>query len=200
MLHNTPMSARLISLVNALDQRNWHAALELGLALPLLCVHLERGACRDQRGRFVAWFDRFVLPHLDEEALPGGRGARALRRFTGEDCFAIRCLVLQDDSARIRGRQVVLRSADGHELAYAITLHHPGPSGPDGLPAVSDTRCEEADGLVTVHIDVYVLCMCIAKGVVAWLERAEDDPDLVQRIADLITIDQPEAAAEHARA
>jgi hypothetical protein len=200
MLHNTPMSARLISLVNALDQRNWHAALELGLALPPLCVHLEHGSCRDEQGRFVGWFDRFVLPHLDEEVPPDGQGARTSRRFTGEDCFAVRCRVLQDGGARIRGRQVVLRAADGHEIAYDIHLHHPRPSGPDGLPAVSDTRCHEADGVVTVHIDVYVLCMCIAKGVVSWLERAEDDPELAQRIADLVTIDQPEASAERARA
>jgi len=191
VLHNTPMSSRLVAVVNALDQRNWYAALHLAMAMPGLCARLDGRHGGNRPGqRYALWFDRYVLPHLREEGGSADAAAGAAPRESassdpgvdGHTCWALwERLCGTDDH-------------DGVAAApprYEIMLGHPAFFAAHELPRVVPTHASRTDSGLRLHVDVYVLCMCIAKGVMSWLEEVEGDAEVMQAVQAAVGIAGP---------
>lgn len=201
MLQKTPIASLLVSIVQALDQRNWHAALNLALAMPALCSNLDGRYRGDPQTNYREWFDRFVAGHLaDENASPEADTTKPRGPiFDGNACYALRCRTLHERSARATGGQVTLARPGGGKIAYEITVSYPASSGADDSFEMLETYAAERRGSLRLHIDVYMLCLCIAKGVVSWLDEVEGDEAILAMIGDMLTIEDPDTAVRRLR-
>jgi hypothetical protein len=201
MLQKTPIASLLVSIVHALDQRNWHAALNLALAMPVLCANLDGRYRGDPQGNYREWFNRFVAGHLADENAPAESAAAGTRGqpFDGDACYALRCRVLHERSVVEAGGQVALARPDGRKIAYEITVSYPASSGANAPFEMLETYAAERRGSLRLHIDVYMLCLCIAKGVMSWLDEVENDEEISAMIGNMLTIEDPETAVRRLR-
>ncbi len=52
---------------------------------------------------------------------------------------------------------------------------------------------------LTSSVDAYLLCMCIAKGVLSWLRDVDDDPAVARRLSGMIRVESTGATARRLR-
>ncbi len=210
MLHDTPMTPLLVGVVDALDQRNWPAALHLALAMPAMCANLDPSYGSGPAGGYAGWFDRFVLGHLRDEAVPadGTDGAPPRRRdlpeFTGSACYALRCACLGGEGAVVALGHGASAAPDSGEaaagVARAFALCYPPASDASAAASILVTWWAGPGGdEPTSSVDAYLLCMCIAKGVLSWLRDVDDDPDVARRLSGMIRVESTGATARRLR-
>ena len=89
----------------ALQQRNFYAALTTALALPDICCWVESPPTSGQK--YAAWFDKYVKEKYTYEV-----GANKSQQvfLQGSDCYALRCACLHQGGDNIetqRARKIL---------------------------------------------------------------------------------------------
>jgi hypothetical protein len=153
----------------ALDQKNWYAALTLALTLPDICGAIES---RPQgNARYVSWCDRYLTHRFGERGAGLGGGPI----LTGRDCYLLRCAVLhagEDD-------------LDFHREASLRSFRLMAPGSDGGL----QVHFTYADHTQQLQVQVQVLCRMICDGVDQWLiEVPPTDPGVAAKVEGLLKV------------
>lgn len=82
------MDRFLRSLEKAIENKNWYAALFLGLALPDICGKVENPN-ENVGPRYRAWFKKYVEPkYTAQVGIPTGGNPHIF--LSAHDCYALR--------------------------------------------------------------------------------------------------------------
>jgi hypothetical protein len=145
----------------AIESRNWFAALAPTLILPDVCGRLEDPS-KKSRARYEAWWAKYVLPKY---TAPGGGVF-----LGGSDVYALRCATLHegsDDISRQAAQDVVKRfrfvEPDGDSIHRALMF-----------------------SILWLRVDLF--CEEICSGADQWIEDMKGVPAVQNRITSLLTI------------
>lgn len=144
----------------ALAQGNWYAALALALSLPDICGRLESPGAGSQ-ARFVAWYDRFLLPRYQSHIGPDHTPHTFL---SGQDCYALRCAFLHQGEFGIddqRARQALER--------FHFTAPRPG----------LVVHNNQFGNMLQLQVDCF--CRDVCEAVEAWLTSVQGNADIQAR-------------------
>lgn len=152
----------------AVAQNNPYAALLVALTLPDICAALSAANGKTCGARYAAWFDRYVRPAYTRTV-----SGRTHVFLGGADCYALRCALLHeglDDTSGQRAKAALDSFAFVQPTSRGTVIH-----------------CNQSGKRLNLQVDVFCGDMC--SGVEAWLLDVADQPETVQRIAELMTID-----------
>jgi hypothetical protein len=150
----------------AIESRNWFAALAPALILPDVCGRLEDPLKRS-RARYEAWWSKYVLPKYTSS-----HGSVMLG---GSDVYALRCATLHEGSDNISqqaAQDLVKRfrfvDPDGDSIHRALMFN-----------------------VLWLRVDLF--CGDICSGADQWINDMKDMPAVQERIASLMTISSNQA-------
>ena len=151
-----------------LRSSNWYAALIVALSLPDIAGWID-DPMQSSRSRYSDWFERFVCPYYT-----GWIDGAEHVILSGDDCFALRCSLLQEE------RDIILPQGACDALARFQFI---APQQHDQL-----VHCTQVDNKVRLQVDVF--CRDICKGIAVWLASIpRSDTDRRGRLAGLAIID-----------
>lgn len=145
----------------SIESKNWYSGLALALTLPDICGRLENPNVGSQR-RFEAWFEKYMLPNYKSDF-----HGPDFTFLSGSDCYALRCAFLhegRDDVELQRAQEVVTR------FAFSTTGSH---------KCMFDT---------VLLLNLQSFCAEICTGGQKWLEDNENNPEVQNRIKELLVI------------
>ncbi|WCK15384.1 hypothetical protein G6L41_017310 [Agrobacterium tumefaciens] len=147
---------------DAIQQKNWLAALALSLLIPDICGRIDDP--QEKSGlRYARWFDKSFSLKESDKILAGG------------DCYALRCAITHE------GRS----DTSGQPAKDVIDKFHFVKPADDG----SETRIESFEGVFSIPIDIFAGSMCAA--LTNWLSTKTNDADAQMRIRNLVKIHEP---------
>jgi hypothetical protein len=98
------------------------------------------------------------------------------------------------------GASVAPGSGEAAGVAHAFALSYPPASDASAAAASIQITWAGPDGdELTSSVDAYLLCMCIAKGVLSWLRDVDDDPAVARRLSGMIRVESTGATARRLR-
>jgi len=148
---------------DAVQQKNWLAALALSLLIPDICGRIDEPGEKRSGHRYARWFDKsFSLKEGD-------------KILAGDDCYALRCAITHE------GRS----DTSGQPAKDAIDKFHFVKPADDG----SERRVQSLEGVFYIPIDIFARSMCAA--LTSWLSTKTNDADAQMRIRDLVKIHEP---------
>lgn len=103
------METFFAALEQAIEERNWYAALTLSLTLPDICAQAEKPGARATGRDYQAWVKRHLTPIYTNRV---GGSPEPVVFLSAGDCYALRCALLHGGSAEIdtqRAREVLSR-------------------------------------------------------------------------------------------
>jgi hypothetical protein len=152
---------------NALQERNYYAALATSLALPDICGWIEDPSI-GSKARCIAWFDRFMQRNYT-------RAATHFRPehvfLTGSDFYALRCSYLhegRDDITDQRAKQIL----DSFQFV---------------VPPIGWTvHMNQSGTMLQLQVDIF--CREILQGTNQFLSEIADNSAATQRLSSLLLI------------
>lgn len=161
----------MIDLLNALsqaiEQKNWHAALYLSLTLPDVCVRLQDPAAT--RGKhYIEWATTYFEPMYTAE-ISAERERHVF--LSGTDLYALRCAVLHAASDNVSGERVA-------QALQSFAFFEPAPSG-----SVHMNQFDDA-----LQLDVKKFCFDMIEAVNAWLSTVDSNEEVMIRGANRLRI------------
>lgn len=161
------MECFLASLENAIENKNWYAALFIGLALPDICGKLENP--NGQVGpRYRAWFKAYVEPKYTRQNGPGQK-SHIFR--SANDCYSLRCAYLHEGADDITEQ-------NAREALERFHFIEPRDKG--------IVHCNQINQVLQLQVDIF--CNDIISGVRKWLADKTENNDITKRLKNLITI------------
>lgn len=175
------MKELLKSLEIAIEQKNWYAALIIAITLPDIAGHIDYPNDGSQK-RYVKWFDKYIkqkYPTTDkvyygiEGLVFGVTQAHTTKAFliTGEECYAIRCVILHEGRFKING-QSVLKSMKNDSLSIidkvADCVRFTFESNTSNT---EDVTIQSIGDQNILQINVSQFCLNIKDGLYKWLEE-----------------------------
>jgi len=145
------------SIQNSLKERNWFGALFLALAMPDICGAIENPN-KGVGERYKKWFRQY----LGEKYVP--------ELFSDEDCYYLRCSALHQGMVE-------------HPKAQNKRIHFTTPV--PGLSAHTNF-VEDDDGGFVLQMQIDIFCEDICNAVKKWQAAVSSDPEIAQRIENLM--------------
>ena len=163
------MERFLNSLEKAIKNKNWYAALFIGLAIPDICGKIENP--NDRAGpRYRAWFKAYVEPQYTMEV---GRSSGESHIFlSADDCYALRCAYLHEGADDITEQ-------NARETLERFHFIEPPPNN-------GRVHCNQRDQVLQLQVDIF--CSDIISGVKKWLAGKSENKDIKERLNHLIKI------------
>lgn len=151
----------------AVEQRNWYAALGLALTLPDICGLIE-GKQRDSRKRYIRWCTEYLTPKYTHRIEPDREEHIFL---SGKDCYALRCAVLHEGSDEIvtQAARDALESFRFVAPTRGFVIHN-----------------NQHDDQLQVQVDIF--CLDICEGVERWFAESATDDGLTSRVGGLMKV------------
>lgn len=151
----------------AVDQRNWYAALGLALTFPDICGLVE-GTQRDSRKRYIRWCNEYLTPQYTHQI---GADRQEHVFLSGKDCYALRCAVLHEGSDEIinQAAQEALESFRFVAPTLGFYIHN-----------------NQEDAQLQLQVDVF--CLDICRGVERWMEAMKQKGDAQSRLGALMKV------------
>jgi hypothetical protein len=151
------------SVLIALENKNYYAALVLSVTIPDICGKLEYPE-KSSKERFKLWFDRY-LKHFYEKEVCGKKNIF----MTASDCYALRCSILHEANEDITNQksQDTLRKIKFQE---GVSVH----------------RLRTYKNVLGLSVDLF--CREICFGVDSWLNDIIDNKEVVERINLMLKI------------
>jgi hypothetical protein len=156
---------------NAVEQKNWYAALALALTLPDICGRISYpNLGRASERRVVRWFNKYLAAYY--------RGGPVTTQFmAGDDFYALRCAYLHQGAFS-------LDAQSAKKLLARFHLTVPGP----GVTHCNRTANADAEGNLTnisLQLSVDEFCEEVCSAVEQWLRDVENDPRIQSEISRL---------------
>lgn len=155
---------------NALNEKNYYAALSIGFTLPDICSKLEYPKVKTGK-RYPKWYEEFMQSKY--ESLVGAEYEKHIF-LNGHDFYALRCAFLHQGEGNITEQQARKILTDFKFVASNGKIH-----------------CNSAsysDGTSTLQLDVGTFCRDILEGADAWLTKHCTDSNINARAANLVEI------------
>ena len=158
------MNDLLISVDNALDNKNYYAALFISLTLPDICGKIQFPK-QSSKERYINWFNQYLRnTYIGDPPL-------CIPFLTGEDLYSFRCSLFHEGSEDISNQSA-------RRILTEFVLIETGPH----LNLFKD------DGHGILQINIADFCKEICGGVKQWLNDFKDNPILVEYRSRLINI------------
>ena len=152
------------SVRNALEQKNWYAALFVVLTLPDICIVLEYGKTSGKE--YSQWF---------EHNLPQYKGF-----LSGDDCYALRCATLhegRDNISQQRMRYVldhfIFSTSNNHRILFKKAIINGG----------------QQESFLQLNVGRF--CAEICDTASQWLLGMHGNKDVMDQVSELIVIHEP---------
>jgi hypothetical protein len=145
----------------AVEDKNWFAALYLALTMPDVCGALENPTASNGV-RYRSWFERYLAP-VNTATI----GGREVIFMTPADCWALRCSILHEGSDEVskqKARDVLTRF-------FFTTM------------GTHRIRVED-----TLTLNVARFCEEIADAVEKWSADVQSKADIQARISEMVQI------------
>lgn len=168
-----PRFGNLVQAVEqAVNQRNWYAALALALALPDIMGWLETGQ-PGSRARYVDWFNQNLRDTYTSQI---GPDRETVEFLNGDDCYALRCTFLHngaDDITEQRARRALER----------FCFNEP--------PATGGMHCNLKNNIV-LQLQVDEFCHDVCGAARGWWDKtASQSEEILERVSRLMEIHRP---------
>lgn len=152
---------------DALEQKNWYAALALALTLPDICGDLEKPEPKPKRNlgkRYALWWNTYIAPRYNGF-------------LSGDDCYGLRCAFLHQGLSDI--------TEHTRKLLLGFRFVHPDPNGRLHL------HCNRFNNVLQLQVDLF--CKDICAGVERWeRKKLSKDPEIQDRAKKMLVILPPE--------
>lgn len=152
----------------AIASKNWLSALSLSLTMPDICGRLEDPKIASG-ARYISWYRRLVEPKYTAYIGPNQQRHIFL---SGEDCFALRCSYLHEGADDISTQRI--RTA--LDAFHFITPPQNG----------NFIHANQVNNTLQLQIDIFA--MDIASAVDEWAESVKTNPDIQNRMKNLIVV------------
>jgi hypothetical protein len=185
------------SLELAINQKNWNAALIMALTLPDIAGNIDYPKDGSQK-RYVKWFDKYIkhkYPSTNkvyygiEGFVLGVKQQHSSKPFmiTGEECYAIRCVVLHEGRFKINGQSVLKSLSNGHNVIDKIA---------ESVKFAVDENSSNSDTVnvqfikkqAILEINVQRFCVDFKDGLYQWLDDIKHNSIKQERLKQTIKI------------
>lgn len=145
----------------ALEAKNWYAALYMALTMPDICSKLEKPGNTKSGERYKGWFDSYLAHNYNriQDAAP---------MLIATDCWALRCSILHEGSEDISGQPSASQQLS--RICFTSTPVH---------------RIRVNDLLM---LNVRSFCNEMIDAVERWSADVAANTDIQQRIAAMVSI------------
>ncbi|WP_230350880.1 hypothetical protein [Lelliottia sp. WAP21] len=179
------MQQLLSGIDDCLSKKNWVGALFIAISLPDICGATE-DKIKGNGARYKDWFNRYLKPrynadnmydylsltspamllYMPEEIKQSLRTQIPVVSFSADDCWSLRnaCLHEGVDETKLRKFKITIPAQEN--------LH---------------THMNVFNGIL--QLDVIDLCNDIAAGVRKWLFDMQEEPEVMEKIKKMMTID-----------
>ena len=170
---------------DCIAKENWFGALFIAISLPDICGATE-GVIKNNGARYKDWFNRYLKPrydsdsmyesllltspniltHIPEALIFEWKNKKPVVAFTAEDCWSLRnaCLHEGTDVSKLRKFKIT------PPTPHASKVH---------MNVIEDV----------LQLDLVLFCRDIVEGVRKWLTDMQGNPEVSERIAAMITVD-----------
>lgn len=152
---------------DAVEKRNWYAALTTALILPDVCARLA-GLGQKSSVRYPIWFDQWMGHHYRRHI---GADQQLHVFLSGADCYALRCSLLHHGETDIRTQRARQALDNFHFVAPQPGIY---------------IHCNQSNNTLQLQVDVFAVQM--ADAVDAWAASVKDDKTIQERMKGLLTI------------
>ncbi|ENH96894.1 hypothetical protein J416_08277 [Gracilibacillus halophilus YIM-C55.5] len=156
----------IISIMSAIENENWYAALSISLTLPDICSKIEKPK-NSPNDRYPKWFDKYVSKYYTVYH----RNSKINTFLTGNDAYALRCSFLHQGETNIeeqKARKVLNDYVFVAPLANSIVHNN----------KVNDT----------LQLQVDIFCKDIIEGIKEWLDDVKNNKEINERAKNIIEI------------
>jgi hypothetical protein len=150
------MNDLLISIDDAIRNKNFYAALFISLTLPDICGKIQFPEIKSQP-RYIDWFNLYL------KDIYIGNQPHCSPFLTGNDLYAFRCSLLHEGSENIS-------TQSAKRILTEFILIENGPH----------LNLFYNEGQAILQLNIVDLCKEICGGVKQWLKDFEDDPILIE--------------------
>ena len=159
---------------NALNEKNYYAALSIGFTLPDICSKLENPKVNTGE-RYPKWYEEFMQSKYERFIGPD----HSHRIFlNGHDFYALRCAFLHQGEVDITNQKARKILTDFKFVASNGYIHC--------------NQASDSNGTSTLQLDVGTFCRDILEGADAWLTKHCTDSNINARAANLVEISDPQ--------
>jgi hypothetical protein len=155
------MERFLSSLENALKDKNWYAALFIGLALPDICGKLETPN-NSVGDRYRAWVKKYLEPKY---TLKIGPEKQKHIFLSAEDCYALRCSYLHEGTDDITEQKA-------RKILESFLFIEP--------PNKGSIHLNQSNQKLQLQVDIF--CNDIIAGVKQWIIDTQDIKEITESI------------------
>jgi len=153
----------------AINQRNWYAALVLSLTLPDICGWLENPG-QPSTKRYVDWCRRYLQPKYTSHI---GAEREEHIFLTAEDTYALRCALLHEGVDDITRQRV-----------QSVLMHFRFVEPPDS----GRIHCNSWNDVI-LQLQVDIFCKDIVEGVERWTQDVlESSATIKERMKSMLLI------------
>jgi hypothetical protein len=151
----------------AVRDKNWLAALVLGLTLPDMCGRIDDTQRKDDRLRYTRWCKKWIVPQFQGVISP-------------DDIYSFRCKMLHEGVSDLDSR----KKPKAERFLFVAGGGHIG--------HVHNNETVKV-GVSTIHRSAYVLdpapfCETIFSGVEAWLVDVANDGTKQEALSKLLSV------------
>jgi len=158
------MNDLLNSIDNAIENKNYYAALFISLTLPDICGKIQFPEIKSSKKRYIDWFNVYLKDtyiNIHPNCVPF---------LTGEDLYSFRCSLLHEGSENI--------SKQARQILTKFILVENGPH--------LNLFFNDGDGILQLNIVNF--CIEICSGVNNWLNDFKDNPIFIEYRSRLMKI------------
>lgn len=111
------MKELIESLQKATENKNWHAALFIALAIPDICGKFEYPSKKSGE-RYKKWFNEYLKEFFIHKV---GAMEEEITFLNTDDYYSLRCALLHEKNDEIRGQQ---SKSILNKFVFSTTLNH----------------------------------------------------------------------------
>lgn len=156
------------SLKEAIETKNYYAALTVSLILPDICSKLEYPDEKNTGKRYSRWYDKYMSKKYNTNL---GSIKRKSSFLSGNDFYALRCSFLHQGETEIINQKA-------REVLNNFRFIEP----PNGN-YIHNNKIDD-----TLQLQVDVFCNDILQGVYEWVKKKESSKPINERAHNLISI------------
>lgn len=112
----------------AVNNKNWHGALALGVTIPDVCGRMEFPTIGSE-ARYKAWWDKYILPKYN-------------KMLYGTDAYALRCAYLHE------GTDDVISQRASRALSNFVFVVP---------PSTGRVHCNKSNSTLQLQVDIFCL-------------------------------------------
>lgn len=163
----TDMQAFIDAVRQAVAEKNWYAALAVGLTLPDIASNLEKPKSGGKG--YKSWAKRYIEPKYTS-VIAGEK----LIFLSAADTYALRCAILHEGGDDIT-TQIARESLERFRFS----------------PPVPHTTIHNNRFNDKLQLQVDIFCMDLAEAADRWMRDVISTPGIQARMAELVVIDVP---------